>query len=634
MKLADLMALSSAAPQPAPVALPLDTTHLDQTEAIRPHMLAELAARLVKRKSDKIQQIGRAVSSAVRGEAFAGVNHRNATLLLIAHAILEAYPYCDPDTVVDCFSASLSVMASQSPAGNPAPTPAEFRSMLVRFQSEHQSTHYTLDRLVKTAQAYPSPNQPGVASAIETPAQPGALSWRNIIVQCEGSFYLRHPSASVYGIYCDSKTTLRIDLCRYFIDGGQAQIKLTDERGETLAIDTILDAYCSNARSTIYDYAKRYAEFDPTKEKLTVGYEMGSIEREPITPQFDPRVDLWLREFAGGTDHDLCELYDWIASTDQRYITTTAAALAIQGEADVGKTLFARALAHTWGLLEPVTLRAAVDRFNGPLQRCPIWFADERMPDELTDAIFREMVQSRQRDIEPKGKEKVILRGCARILIAVNELADIRIGGAQGPKAAKAVADRLSLFVPTIRTSEALMSLRGVAGSNDAELMTIVRHLRWAQTELTPRVQRFLGARANRTAAMVPILRSCMAQQPEAFQAIREYLSNYATWERDYGTSVMHAGKRFPIITDGDQIWVTTSELAARIHVQPWRLANALKAFAADGAEDREMNFAGLTQLYVSIDPTKIEGALGVDPIPAMVPGTRDRMTALGLLRP
>jgi len=390
VRLADLEALPAPATGFATLALGEPSlSDLDQSELVGVRELAELASRLAKRKSEKLQAYGRALMKAIRGEPYAAPGGRNSLLLNIAHQITDAFPFCDPDGIVDCFRASLDRMTLEPDEGHgPAPTPEQFRRMLTEYQGGKQARRATLDTLARTAQASGLAQPHGTAPV---GALPGVADQRSVIVLADGDYWLRHPRGVEYPIRVNTKDALRVELQRCFGDAGpESPLPLFDEFGQMWSTDQILRTYCSNAHTIVHDYAATSTVFDTANATIRIGYVMARMrDGRLIEPAPDQRVEDWLLEIAGGTESDLIELYDWIAATDQRYIRTTAAALALVGPADAGKTLFMRALAHTWGCPAPVKLKTAVDRFNGPLQRCPIWHADERMPDDLTDAAFR-----------------------------------------------------------------------------------------------------------------------------------------------------------------------------------------------------------------------------------------------------
>jgi hypothetical protein len=465
-------------------------------------------------------------------------------------------------------------------------------------------------------------------------AGPGAAAqaadgfdWRNVIVIADGEYFVRHPQGRSYPFHLRSKEALRIELQRSFAD----LLPLYDEMGQLRPVDELIDAYASNAHQIVYDYTATAVEFDPHLARLRVGFSMGALDRVEIEPEPDERVEEWLQQMAGGTAGALAELYDWIASTDQRYIAHPATALVIVGAPNIGKTVLARALAATWGVREPSKFAYVLDRFNGSLRSCPIWHADERMPDDLNDATFREIVQQKQRDIELKGQERVPLRGCARILITLNSIDDLRISVPHGVDAAQACADRLSIYqADSPKAHTALMRL----DRDEAEILQVARHLRFVQTQIEPREKRFYGGRDDGAASMAPILKATAARYPTFFDGIADYLDNFQAWEKDYHggpPSPLRPGMRFPIFAEGERIWICKGEFCKRLGIPDTarHLSEmVLKPFLAGEAARVSWGpaTARIQPWYLPLDAAKLEIATGADPVPALVHGTRKRL--------
>lgn len=654
--------------QPKPISLAAPTG-LDQSELVDYREIAELAGKLAKRKSEKHQQLGRAIAKALRGEPYCATapGVRNSTLFQIAGEIVEAFPYCSPEPVAKLFRISLDRLADDSPKDNPAPTIAEFVGMLVRHQGPKQQKHASgqaienayqaaLDLLpeatIEQAAAFGSgigPAPVDAAAMAGNPAVTGAaeagLDYRSIIVAVDGVYYLRHPQGRVYTFRCGSGEALRLYLQRQFLDRGGLGVSLTDDRGDMFPNDQILRAYGSPAKQLVYDYSATLTEYDQRSMILRSGFTMATMpDLSTIDPEVSPVVEDWLRALSGGSDESLAELYDWIASTEQRHIRTNAAALVVIGPPSIGKNVFARALAHTWGQHEPSKFAYVLDRFNGALAACPIWHADEELPPDLTDARFKEIVQEQQRHIELKGRERMTLIGCSRILITVNSMSDVKIRSASGPDGAKACADRLAIFNADRHHSEKALSQvrKAVSDRMDpvaAERLLVARHLRWIQTNLEPRTQRFLGARTDRNEAMVPILMATAERMPQVFEAISDYLADPFNWEREYShiDQIVKPGRRFPIVAQADMLYICTQELMVRLGIRETdraKVTYALRPFVTNSKA--RLSFGNGDQryrgYYVEVDPERIEQATECDAVPALVPGTRARMIQAGLL--
>ncbi len=616
--------LALNAPQGSPLAV----------ELIQARDLAELASRLGRSKSEFKQSTGRALLKAISGQLWAPDGHRDNTAYQIAAECVEAYPNLDAASAVQCFSAAIS----NAQAHGSDMTIAKWAAMIVRVQNERQlrlnmvaqvapllsATGKALELAAKqlTPQA-PPPAQP---NALPQPVYPSGASVEpiealaavahSLVILADGVFYLRRPSETHYPWKMKSAQALQVELARQF--GVDNQKVIThDDKGKPLPVTEWLLVYGANAHSIVYDYASPATTWDAASETLQVGFPADAPAMHPDTAVHD-----WLCALAGGPESavtadepadalesSVSDLYDWIAACTRAYITRPSTALCIIGPPDAGKGVLVRALAKTWGCL-PVKLANAVERFNGSLLNSPVWHADERTPEGLTDDLFRTIVQERERLIEPKGREKVELRGCGRLVFTLNDPSDFQVGSVAGPEALQAVADRVSYF--DCRGQKAALALTMaplMLPDGDMDLNRIVSHLRWVQETYTPRAQRFLGAREDRSKVSDFVVRQMAANYADVYERILEYLLSPSVWESQYHADrrTFDDGYRYPIVSSSGCLWIWPTEFAARLGVSAKdanRIRAALKAVRA--GEPRDISFGprgkNVRGNYVEID--------------------------------
>lgn len=602
------------------------------TELIGGQEIASLAGKLARHKSENKQSIGRAMLRALRGEVWAPQGSRNATMYQIAAELVEAYPNLDPGSVVLAFSAAISNAELQGSKY----TPEKLLSALERVQDERSNRlnmMASLGGLVETlAPGAPMPvwqAPPAPAGATPDPdaARAGELNaagFDTLIIRACGDFYLRAPDRGTYDWKLTNALDLRVKMTNLF--GRENGTVITHVDGEFVGVEKICEVYARVADRVIYDYTSPATTYDLGAATLRVG-----LPAAPPAAAPDERVHTWLRELAGGSDHDVSELYDWIASTTRTYIDRPAAALVIVGAKDAGKSVFARALAATWGVL-PVKLANAVERFNGALLNSPFWHADERMPEEMTEACFRETVPERSRLVEPKGREKVELIGCGRLMFTLNSVDDLHVGSTKGADAIDAVAGRLALFDCSKRAHQIALAhdrLR-LPLSFDLDLPAVVSHLRHVQDTHTPRPQRFLGARADASAARAIVINQSARYSDMYVDAICDYLSDPDTWEKAYTLNVSQyaiPGRAFPLVTKDGHLYAWPTEFAARVGS---REPKALAVLLA-GPERTLIRYGTVRGSYREIDLERIV-ALRPDIRAALVDTlSRDTKERLGI---
>jgi hypothetical protein len=589
--------LAQHAPSGSPLAV----------ELIQARDLAELASRLSRSKSDFKQSTGRALLKAISGQLWAPQGHRNQTAYQIAAEIVEAYPNVDAASAVHCFSAAISNANSQGSKMSEA----KWAGMLQRVQNERQlrlnmvaQVAPLLSATGRALEAQAKLTTPAAAPLVHTPAQyqeplpqtvypSGAVTpvdtlaqvVHSLVILADGVYYLRRPDETHYRWRVKSQQALRVELARQFGVNNQTVIS-HDEKGSPLPVDELLLLYGSNAHRIVYDYASPATTWDAGSETLQVGF-----PSEPPDIHPDLAVHDWLSALSGGVateagtlaDDSAADLYDWISACQRAYIQKPSTALCIVGPPDAGKGVLVRALAKTWGCL-PVKLSNAVERFNGSLLNSPVWHADERTPEGLTDDLFRTIVQERERLIEPKGREKVELRGCGRLVFTLNDPSDFQVGSIAGPEALQAVADRVSYFDCRGNAQALALTMKPLMlPDGDMDLERIVRHLRWVQTTYTPRSQRFLGAREDRSKVSDFVVRQMAANYADIYERILEYLLAPQVWEAQYHADrrTFDDGYRYPIVTSAGGLWIWPTEFAARLGVagkDAGRLRAALKA--------------------------------------------------------
>jgi hypothetical protein len=341
-----------------------------------------------------------------------------------------------------------------------------------------------------------------------------------IIVTHEGLVWVRPPGEATYL----SPVKRELDQAIRIRDT-HGETMTRDERGKAVPLKQVLEKYAVRAESIARDFAARDIRFDRDEQRIIAGYQL-----PPVLACEDADAHAWLAAlFGDGLDDAL----DWIVACKPELTHELAACLVIVGPKDLGKSLVFQVLARMWGAEQAPSLRDAIAQFNGPLEDCPIILDDECEALESGDVTadwFMTSTQRRSRAIERKGREKTILLGAHRHGITTNDIGKIRFAGAAGPDSIDAIADRIALHVvPAERTAAAraaLGRLRPDLRSNDVDLDRLASHFAWLWESRTPRVQRFLGGRADASVGRATALRGAMAKAPTVFDAIESFLAS------------------------------------------------------------------------------------------------------------
>jgi hypothetical protein len=306
------------------------------------------------------------------------------------------------------------------------------------------------------------------------------------------------------------------------------------EGARPYSAEALIERHGRTFGEAVYDFACSTTRYEPDRDRVVVGY----LPRA-VTPTHDTDVERWLRAI-GGDQYPRLE--QWIASCVQKRIARLAAALVLLGPPSIGKTLFAVSVAGLWDVLTPVPAGLLIDRFNGHLTTCPIVFDDEAKlfgSKSLSTKHFRDLIQSSERTVERKGRERFVLRGALRLIIAGNEQSDIRFTDVAGPEVVRAVGDRLCVVDVADREQEcraALERLR-LPGGYECDRDRIVRHLAWIaeQVELEP--ERFIGGGSGADTVLAGHVRTA----PDVWSSFTEWLD--AKGERATAPWCAHEGE-------------------------------------------------------------------------------------------
>jgi hypothetical protein len=301
--------------------------------------------------------------------------------------------------------------------------------------------------------------------------------------------------ASAYYVFCNGKYTpplcreeLECALPQYLAPAGD-HIEWTriNAQGNVVSRSAkeVAARHGTVAQQVIADLTITNSYFDA---KTSTFFEAVCPQRD-IRPQFDPEIDRWLR-LLGGTDAE--KLLDWIATVGD--LTRQTCALYIGGAPGTGKTMLAHGLARIWSTGSPSSLSNLLQGFNHDLARCPLVFADEKLPSRFKgDSVtgdLREMIGSSSRPWTRKYLPNAELRGAIRLMITANNDHLLAIGEQDfGADDLEAIAGRFLHVESTATAREYLESIGGRAGTDgwvDGDI--IASHALWlhANREVTP----------------------------------------------------------------------------------------------------------------------------------------------------
>lgn len=245
--------------------------------------------------------------------------------------------------------------------------------------------------------------------------------------------------------------------------------------------------YGSVARSVDADMGAQRGRYDPRTGIFTEAV----CPLRHLVPEYDADIDRWLR-LLGGENAD--DLLDWIATITD--LTRQTCAIYLYGPSGSGKNLLAQGLARLWTTGAPTSMESAMGNFNDAISRCPLIFADEKLPDvkNITEEL-RTMVGSSTRELRRKYMPNATLNGAVRAIMAANNPDLLKPRNDMTEMDLRAVSERI-LFLPiTPESSDYLKDIGGAATVNDWCFGDkIAKHALWLRDnrDVAPSKNRFL----------------------------------------------------------------------------------------------------------------------------------------------
>jgi hypothetical protein len=339
-----------------------------------------------------------------------------------------------------------------------------------------------------------------------------------------GWYHIRKPNKATYHITCTSQT-----LQAATQQDPDLWFTMNEKGGWS---KQVIEAHAHQVTATKHTFLQADTTYDEGTRVLTKGLALADL-----TPAFDQDVDDYLTALAGPLKGDLER---WIATLRPDKLAEVAAALILVGPKCIGKTALVASFARMWGA-QPVDAVNVVSRFNAALTKCPIVFADEGLPKDMTPDIFRQVVTARDQEIEEKGKEKSHLSGALRFVVATNDPNVIRFSQSKNAASLSAVTDRLFyLQVPESRAEEISVALRRIhlPGSTLLDLDRMARHwLYLGQNRDAGGNDRFVGP-SNTLEAREAVLEGEAENSADVWEVVEEYLEHQAEWESAYKPNI------------------------------------------------------------------------------------------------
>ena len=547
---------------PVPVAY-------DARDPIPRDAVARLAARLSKAPNPKRLRAGLLMRTGLDGHKMAESGGRHEAKIDVTWALAVAFPSGSAVSLADHFRLSLDLMRED---GEDDPLEkfidlieSAQRKVHAEVQEATQSAALGLSHKISIAYEGKGTTrtQPYTTEELATWETDAPLAHRWILqvgsavwVFFDGA-YIGPFQREAIGTACVQWLAPAVAAgvnCHTVDEKGKRRIKdLGELVGSYGRVCTVVEADMS-ARSTYLDAARQAVVEAPCPLRALVA-------------SYDDEVDQWLRLLAGKKYARLC---DWLATCT--WLRECAPAVFLKGASGAGKNLLASGLARLWTPSGFTPMTHALGQFNASITRCPLVYADERVPEtfkgEPRTEELRELITTSVFQINQKNRPLATCYGSARVIIGANNFGVISRKAEFTPEDAQALADRFILIdVGTLEHCPArdwLIAHGGAAwGETAVSGDRIARHALWLRDEVESGRRPFTrGGRMvvpGDAAELMSALQTGSKTPWDVLSWVWEFLHDQ---QRHIASS---AGRAFACFTQSGQAWV-----APRLLLQAW----------------------------------------------------------------
>ncbi len=416
-----------------------------------------------------------------RPDAIGPPNGRHDPMISIAGAVAKALKTTDPEVVYGVMYPS--VKASVTPQDREADLLGELWD-IAHYVASGVEADLEAAEEVRAAQGVARNGAYGRIAEL-TGCDPALASKRIVLATNSGVYYPFDEDLEAYAPVPYRLNQLAQALAKHCPN----LVTLRTDKGGFVADRTLALRYASADISEVrYVYGSDAVRADLDDRRL---YLPACTVRPDLEPRHSDRVARWLA-LLGGPHHK--DLLNWLALYPD--LTRPLCALYVQGEKGTGKGVLARGLASLFGA-EPVDYGVLGDRFQAPLLKSPLLFADESVQLGHFRAghgtsIFRTILGNGSHQIEQKGLDQVWAEGFVRVIVGANNTDALKIREDLSADDVAAIQERVGyLQVPKGAASEFIASLswEEVGNMIDREIPEHILYL--ARTrELSPALRR------------------------------------------------------------------------------------------------------------------------------------------------
>jgi len=455
-------------PPPEPTA---DRTENPQLERVSRDRLERFARALTRKRDERKAEVGALLLQVVRGEPFAESGARDNTIFRMAQELGARFPECDPVSIARHFATSLSIMSAEAPE---CPTVDD-----VAYKVERAQHAILAERAQAQADEMASQRQrirDAFRSDRETPYRPDEIPKRPRWLLQKGNAYYTWVAGTYEGPY--TKEEAQNAIIRDLSPAVSAGVELFTVGPTGVVVPKSLGKLVRDYGLVVNDVTVDLSASEARLDEETRTIIEAPTPLREIEPNHDPEIAAWLEALAGEERAPL--LLAWIANVTN--LAKPCTALFMTGAKHTGKSLLPEGLSRLWTTLGmPTPLEDVLGtNFNDAQLRCPLTFADERLPTDhrgrVLNAELRHFIQARRRPLRRKFLPNADMIGATRLVISANNEEVLATSENLSNHDIEAIVDRY-LWIPAQPEAAAVLKRSNTDGWVDGD--RIAAHALW-----------------------------------------------------------------------------------------------------------------------------------------------------------
>ncbi len=415
---------------------------------------------------------------------FAEPGERHDAILRLTWWIADKSPGLADGDVEELFRKSFLATYPEEP-GHPLKEAVDgYRGALARIEEKRRERASVLQLSTSNGSGpYSAADLAAIAAAQGCQAGDLKTRW---VVQRDGACWFLGPDGSYLGPYQKDDALVR---CRQVLSRAPVDlVKATQSGASWLPLADVVTRHGSVADRVVVDLTAERNRYDDARRTM---HEATCPVRN-LGAEYSHKVNAWL-QVLGGPHYG--KLVDWLSCLPK--LDSLVCAVYFGGTPGAGKTILADGAAKIWHDGPPTLLKNVIGDFNEDVSRCPLIFADEKLPRKQQEEVtsdLREMISVKSRPLCRKFRTNVPMLGAVRVILSANNAMLLESSDMRTRDDLDAVAARFLYLRAPPEAARYIESLEQAERDRWNEGCGIARHVLWLAEnhEIVSRGKRFV----------------------------------------------------------------------------------------------------------------------------------------------